>query len=60
MKNTEIKNSFACHEAEPAKHSKDYRYLAPETVVCEIEEAALICVSGDGQNEGYDEYPINW
>ena len=35
-------------------------YSAPETAVCEIEEAALICVSGDGQNEGYDEYPINW
>lgn len=38
----------------------EHCYRAPETAVCEIEEAALICVSGDGQNEGYDEYPINW
>lgn len=37
-----------------------FPYLAPDIAISEIEEELLLCVSGDGQNEGYDEYPINW
>ena len=35
-------------------------YLSPETTICGIGEELLLCVSGEGGNEGYDEYPINW
>lgn len=35
-------------------------YQNPDIAICDLEEELILCVSGEGQNEGYEEYPINW
>ena len=39
---------------------KSLLYCTPEIALNEMEEELLICVSGNGANEGYEEDQLIW
>ena len=39
---------------------KSLLYCTPEIALIEMEEELLICVSGNGTNEGYEEDQLIW